>query len=154
MRTSLEARMEKETVFDLARESGNARECTLLLQHKLGVNGKEAEKSGGNDIARAVPGRVAARPPEVIVRALENDEVALRALLDGPAFGSGTALADVRDEKGYTALYYAVGLQYPDIVSVLLKNGADPNLTIADAMESPLQCAKRLGLDEIASLME
>eukprot|EP00392_Amoebophrya_sp_AT5.2_P004152 g4160.t1 len=156
MRTSLEARMEKETVFDLARESRNARECTLLLQHKLGVNGKEAEKSGGNDnISRAVrPDRVAARPPEVIVRALENDEVALRALLDGPAFGSGTALADVRDEKGYTALYYAVGLQYPGIVSVLLKNGADPNLTIADAMESPLQCAKRLGLDEIASLME
>jgi ankyrin repeat protein len=55
------------------------------------------------------------------------------------------AKVDQQDNKGRTALYWAVKQELPDVIAVLLKAGADPDLAAADG-NTPRQLAESLKL--------
>lgn len=64
--------------------------------------------------------------------------------------------ADVNAKKYYivaTPLYYAAFLGHVDLVRMLIKNGADPNIAYVSG-ETPLSIAKERGHTSIVSLLE
>lgn len=61
-------------------------------------------------------------------------------------------LLEIRDETGYTPLLYAVYLNKPEIVAMLLKRGADPNAKTKDGLNA-IDLAIHLGHKDVLEIL-
>ncbi|CAD7926214.1 unnamed protein product [Amoebophrya sp. A120] len=146
-----------ETSLELAKEGGSL-ECQVLLQHKFkhgsSVLDTEVEQvsSGGTASGNAGPSSSSSKPSTaklLTIRAIENDEEGLREQLNRL---SQPNEVDARDEHGISALYYAASLQHVELVRMLLKAGANPDLPCGGDQESASACATRLGFADVQEL--
>ena len=76
-----------------------------------------------------------------------NDEP-LQALLSLP-----DSRANAADNRGWTALFYAIFYGHPSTAEILLKNGADPNVTEKNRLSTPLIVAAEAGHDDIIRIL-
>jgi serine/threonine-protein phosphatase 6 regulatory ankyrin repeat subunit B len=107
--------------------SGGLEIVKLLLEKGAAINTKD--KYGDTPLARAV----------------SNNRLEIVKLL----LEKGAAV-DTKDDRGHTPLFDAI--EKPEIVRVLLENGADPNTTVSG--ETALQNAERQGQTRSAELIQ
>jgi len=69
-------------------------------------------------------------------------------------FSEGWEHVKEQDTEGRTALYWAVFNGNEEIVRLLLRHGADPNVTVRGYDWSPMNWAKEKGYDSIRKLLE
>ncbi len=86
--------------------------------------------------------------------ALSGRTEALRRLLDAGADVNASASAVPQVEGAETPLHAAVKAGRADIVLMLMRAGADPIRKGLEAGDSPLECARRLGMTDIVKIME
>ena len=72
--------------------------------------------------------------------ALNGDVNEVRRFLD-----KNPSTANLKDSSGYTALHYACRSGHADVVSCLLRAGADPNVQTSAGKVTPLQRAAGMG---------
>lgn len=140
--------MDNETPVDLAKQSG-CRENQVLVRHKIFAGGREEYVF-----------------PEIVLRAIEGEEEAVQGCLtradpsseqlsgSEPLVGGGIADVDAPDDEGFTALYYAVSLRHVAVVRLLTQAGARSDVPVPKVCESALDCAIRLGYDDVVAALK
>jgi ankyrin repeat protein len=136
------------TPLHLAVLNGDIPAVTLLLEKKADIEVRDnqgntplhlAEQAGNKKIIKLFLEFKGLKPLHIAV--LDKDLSMVKFLLD---FGVDI---NVKDNKGYTALHYAVTNNLPNIVDLLLAtNNLDLTLRAGDAKETAFDIAQRLNL--------
>lgn len=58
---------------------------------------------------------------------------------------ANSSMVDLQDTNGYTLLFYATYQGRVEIVDILLRNGANPNIPTFNTMNTPLHIAVQKG---------
>jgi len=124
------------TVVHHASRSGRQEIVDLLLRGGAALRSKSKKKTLVT-IDKKTP---------LILAAQDGNEEVMKSLI------AERASVDTQDEDGWSALCHAIEALNMDIIGLLLKSGADPNMLMEDG-STPLLMATSMGILEVAEAL-